>query len=156
MPLPVGSAVPDRSLPALDAPPAPLSAAWAAGEALLLVGHSDCRTTRLALPCVDLIHRRRAAGTTVVALMQDTPEAARALVAELGLDLPVRLEADPYPLAAALDVRVVPTLFAVARDGRVTAVAEAFDKQALEELAARFGAGPLFEPGDTRPARRPG
>jgi hypothetical protein len=156
MPLAVGSAFPDLALPALDAPPQPLALAWVAGDALLLLGHSDCRTTRLALPCVDLIHRRRAPGTSVVALLQDTPEAARALRAELGLELPLRLESDPYPLAAALGVAVVPTLFAVSRRGLVEAVAEAFDKQALEGLAARFGAAPLFEPDDPRPAFRPG
>jgi peroxiredoxin len=156
MPLAPGANFPTVSLPTPQGGAAPLADAWAQGEALLLLGHSDCRTTRLALPCVDLIHRRRGAGTAVVAVLQDTADAALGLRDQLGLDLPLRLEADPYPLAAALGVTVVPTLFVVGRDGRIVQVAQAFDKQALEELAARFGAAPLFAPDDPRPAFRPG
>ncbi len=148
--------MPGAELCDLDGRACSLGETWADGEALVLIGHSECQTTRLTLPCIDLIHRRRAPRTTVVAVLQDDDGAARALRAALGLDLPLRLAASPYPLAAALGVAVVPTLFHVARDGRLVAVVEAFDKDALEELAARFGAAPLFAPGDTRPARRPG
>lgn len=156
MPLLPAAPFPAAELRDLDGRPWALHEAWAAGEALFLIGHSDCRTTRLTLPWVDRIQRRRAPGTTVVAVLQDDVAAARALRDELELELPLRLESDPYPLAAALGVAVVPTLFHVARDGRLASVVEAFDKDALESLAARFGAAPLFAPDDTQPPRRPG
>ena len=57
----------------------------------------------------------------------------------MGLAVPVRLEADPYPVAAALELEVVPTLFLVDREGRIARVVEAFNRADLEALAARGG-----------------
>lgn len=156
MPLAVGAAFPTLTLDGLDGRPAPLSAAWAEGEALIAIGHSGCGTTRLALPYVDRLHRRRPPGTCVVAVLQDTPAEARALRDNLRLALPLQLEADPYPLTAALRLAIVPTLFLVGRDGRVAAVCEAFRRADLESLATRWGAAPLFETSDLAPALRPG
>ncbi len=156
MPLAAGVMMPTAELRDLAGQPWSLASAWTSGEALVLLGHGDCRTTRLTLPCVDLIHRRRLPGTTVVAVLQDHADAARAVCRDLELELPVRLEDDPYALAAALGVNVVPTLFQVAQDGRLTRVIEAFDKRALEALALHFNGRPLFEPGDAGPDRRPG
>src|SRR5260370_457224 len=79
---------------------ATVSAAWARGWALIVLGHSDCGTTRLTLPFVDRIHRRRPPIATAVAVLQDGVADARALVEELALELPVRLDEEPYPLAA--------------------------------------------------------
>lgn len=156
MPLAVGAEFPPLTLDGLDDRPAPLAAAWAEGEALIAIGHSGCGTTRLALPYVDRLHRRRAPGTRVVAVLQDSSVDARALQEELRLALPLQLEPEPYPLTAALGLTIVPTLFLVGRDGRVTAVCEAFRRAALESLATRWGAAPLFETTDLAPALRPG
>lgn len=155
-PLPAGSAFPALTLSGLDGHAAPLSAAWADGEALVTIGHSSCRTTRLVLPYLDRLHRRRPAGVRLLAVLQDTPEEARSLREKLHLDLPLLLEADPYPLAAAAALRVVPTLFVVGRDGRVVLAFEAFRRAVLESLAARWGSPALFEASDPTPALRPG
>jgi hypothetical protein len=134
----------------------PLERAWAEGEALILVGHRDCRTTRQTLPFLDRIHRRKGSGTAL-AVLQDDREAALGLVREQGLDLPVLLEADPYPLAAALTLEVVPTVFLVKRGGEIEKAVQGFDRAALEAFAARLSvAGPLFAPEDDVPAFRPG
>jgi peroxiredoxin len=156
LPLALGAAFPSPALLDEHGREARLSAAWAEGEALIAVGHSGCRTTRLALPYVDRLHQRRAPGARVVAVLQDTPEDARALRDDLRLELPLWLEPDPYPLAAALGLTLVPTLFVVGRDGRVAAVCEAFRRAELESFAARWGAAPLFEADDPAPALRPG
>ena len=135
----------------------PLAAAWAAGEALIAVGHRECRTTREVLPFLDRIHRRRRAGTSVLLVLQDDAQAARALVSELGLDVPVRLEPHPYPLAKAIELGVVPTLFLVERDGAIARLSEGFRRSDLEALAKGLGvAGALFAPDDVAPAFRPG
>lgn len=147
---------PDLALAELDGRVQPLRGAWREGEALVLIGHGDCSTTRLALPFFERIHRRRTRGT-VVLVLQDDADAARDLSAELGLTVPIRLEPAPYPLAAALHVEAVPTLFLVARDGRIARVSEGFDRAALEGLAERMGVpGALFDPRDRAPAFRPG
>jgi hypothetical protein len=134
----------------------PLDEAWSGGNALVLIGHGDCQTTRLSIPYLDRIHRRRARGE-VRLVLQDDAEAARALVAELGLGLPVLLDEDPYPLAEALALVTVPTLFLLDGDGRIARASEAFSRADLEAVAERLGvAGPLFTAEDRAPAFRPG
>ena len=131
--------------------------AQAGGEwpTLVLVGHSDCRTTRETLPLVDLIHRRGRGAVTAV--LQDTAAAARDLVEKLGLAVPILLEADPYPLAAALDLATVPTLLELTPEGQITAVSEGLCRADIEAFAERLGVdGPLLGPEDAVPALRPG
>jgi hypothetical protein len=151
-------AFPPLSLPDLSGAERPLVTAWAEGPALFVVGHRDCVTTRLALPFVDRIHRRRPPAASVVAILQEDPESARELVHDLDLTLPVRLEADPYPLSSELDLRTVPTLMLVGPDGHIARALEGFRRDELEALAREMGvAGPLFADADAGvPARRPG
>ena len=148
---------PDHALADLEGRVLPLARGVAGRRrALVLIGHRDCSTTRLALPFFERIHRRRTRGTAVLVL-QDDAAAARELSAELRLSVPIRLEPAPYALAGALQLEAVPTLVLVERDGRIARVSEGFDRDALEALAARLGvSGALFEPGDRAPAFRPG
>ena len=124
-----------------------LETAWAGGGALILHGHRNCKTTRQTLPFVDRIHRRKGKGT-VLAVLQDDRETAEALVREQGLDLPVLLESDPYPLAAALSLEVVPTLFfdRAGRDDRE-------DRAGLQPRRARGLRGPAGGRGPALRAR---
>lgn len=147
---------PRVSLPGLTDGP-PFEDAWTAGETLILHGHRDCKTTRQTLPFVDRIHRRKGGGRTVLAVLQDDAETARTLVSGQGLALPVYLEADPYPLAAALSLEVVPTLFLLDREGNIEKAIQGFNRAELEGLAARLGVeGPLFVPEDNAPPTKPG
>jgi len=147
---------PDASLPDLDGVVKPLRAAWSDGDALVLIGHGDCSTTRLALPFFERLHRRHTRGSLLLVL-QDGAAAARQLRAQLDLTLPIRLEPSPYALAAALCIEAVPTLLLVGRDGQIARVSEGFDREALESLAARMGSdGPLFTASDRAPSFRPG
>jgi hypothetical protein len=151
------AAFPALSLSGLDGRPSPLARAWASGPALVVVGHGDCETTRFTLPFVDRIHRGRADGGSVLAVLQDEPAEARAVVEDLGLTLPVLLDRDPYALGSALGLRMVPVLFLVAPGGRVERVSEAFRRDDLEAFAARLGVpAPFFRAEDQAPALRPG
>jgi hypothetical protein len=147
---------PAQTLPALAGGERPLQEAWADGEAVVIFGHRNCKTTRQTLPFVDRIHRRKVRGA-VFAILQDDRETASTLVAEQGLALPVFLEGDPYPLAAAVSLEVVPTVFFVNRDGAIESAVQGFDREALEKFAARLGVeGGLFRPEDNAPAFKPG
>jgi hypothetical protein len=93
----------------------------------------------------------------VVVVLQDDAPTAKALQAEQGLEVPLLLEADPYPLAEALGLVTVPTLFFVGRDGTIARTTEAFNRADLEDYAARLGVpAPLFTPEDKAPAQKPG
>jgi len=148
---------PALALPDLEGTTRSLAEAWAEGDALILIGHRDCKTTRETLPYLDRIHRRRAPGREARLVLQDDVETARGLVKDLGLAVPVRLESDPYPLAAALGMVAVPTLFLVGRDGGIARTSEGFWRADLEAFADRLGVtGPLFVPEDEAPEFRPG
>ena len=151
-----GRPFPEIALPDLDGKRQPILGT--AGEwVVVAVGHSDCGTTRLALPYLKRMHKRRGQGCAVVLVLQDDAASARALLAGAEADMPVRLEPDPYPLARALGLTTVPTLFLVDPAGVVERAAEGFQRAALEEMAARLGvSGPLFTAGDAAPALRPG
>jgi hypothetical protein len=148
---------PDLALPGLDGKSHPLSEAWSKGDALFLVGHRNCKTTRETIPYFDRIHRRAGEAHGVRLVLQDDVETAKTLVSTMGLAVPVRLEPDPYPVADALALVTVPTLFLVDRQGKITHVTEAFNRAELEMLAGRVGvAGPLFTADDKAPAFKPG
>jgi hypothetical protein len=124
---------------------------------LVSLGHGECPTTRLLLPCVERIHRGRRPGTDVVVVLQDTPDDARALAAELGLSAPVLLDGPPWALGTALRTDVVPLSLLVAPGGRIERSWPAFRRQDLEEAAALLGVPPpLFAPDDPAPVFRPG
>ena len=133
-----------------------LASFWAKGPALLVHGHRTCGTTRLCLPFVDRLHRRRTHGA-VVAVLQDTPEVATELARELDLALPILLEPDPYPLAAELGMSAVPTLTLVGKDGKVLMKVEGFRRADFEVLADKLGVhGAFFTATDKAPPQRPG
>lgn len=137
--------------------PAPLATSWAEGPALILVGHRDCKTTRETLPLVDRIHRRRGPHASVLAVLQDDPATASALVAQLSLELPIALDRDPYPLAGALSLEVVPALYLVERGGSIGALSEGLRRADLERFATRLGvAGALIGADERVPTLRPG
>jgi len=157
MPLGCGSPFPDHTLPDPSGAYHALSTAWSSGPALVLFGHGDCRTTREALPYLDRIQRHCPASAGVLAVLQDTAVAARALSTELGLALPLRLDGDPYRAAAGVRLTVVPTLFLVEQGGRVAGVSEALRRADVVAFAQRLGvAMPLLDHADPLPELRPG
>ena len=149
---------PHLSLPDLEGAERAFVTAWAHRPALIVFGHRDCATTRMTLPFVDRIHRRRPSDACVLAVLQDEPASARELIQDLDLALPVMLEADPYPVSAELALRSVPTLLLVGTDGAIRRAAEGFKREDLEAMARAMGmVGPLFTDADAGvPARRPG
>jgi hypothetical protein len=137
--------------------PEDVGIARGAEGALVMVGHSDCETSRLMLRALERLHRRRTRDVAVSALLQDEPEDARALAAELGLTLPLVLDRDPYPMTARLGVRTVPVTFLLAPGGAVRESLQAFRRADVDRMAAALGAAaPVFDPGEGIAALRPG
>ena len=137
--------------------PAALDVAAEKEGAVVMVGHSDCETSRLMLRALERLHRRRTRALAVSAVLQDEPDAARALTEELGLTLPLRLDGPPYPLTTPLGLTGVPVTFVLGPDRAVREEIEAFRRADVERLGALLGVPlPVFEPGDPLPAYRPG
>jgi hypothetical protein len=124
---------------------------------LVVIGHGDCETSRLALLQAERLHRRRMRPLAVTAVLQDEPDEARALVDSLALTLPVLLDRDPYPLGAALELGGVPLTLVLGPAGEVREASEAFRRADFERFGDLLGVEPpLFAPGESVPALRPG
>jgi hypothetical protein len=137
--------------------PSPADVPREAEGALVMVGHSECPTSRLMLGALDRLHRRRTRAIAVSALLQDEPDDARAMVSEMGLALPLVLDRDPYPLTAPLGLVGVPVTFVLGSDGAVRETMEAFSRAEVERLGALLGVqGPVFAADEKVPAHRPG
>lgn len=137
--------------------PPEVEVARGAEGAVVMVGHGDCETSKLMLRALERLHRRRTRDVAVSALLQDTPEEARALAADLGLTMPLLLDQDPYPMTARLGVRAVPVTFVLAPDGAVRESLQAFRRADVERLGSMVGlTSPVFEPGEDVVALRPG
>jgi hypothetical protein len=122
-----------------------------------MVGHSDCETSRLMLRTLERLHRRRTRPVAVTAVLQDEPGYERVLTEELGLTLPLRFDGDPYPLTAPSAHRRAGHVSCWAPTAGCARMIEAFRRADVERLAALLGVPqPVFEPGESVPALRPG
>ncbi len=151
----VGDAFPRVQLPALTGGERSLTG----GDArvtLVTFGHSDCGTTKLALPVVDRLAAGRSDDVEVLCVLQEDAATARKLADELSLRLPILLDEPPYAVSAALGLVTVPTLITLDGDGVVSSLVEGYSRQDLEALAEPVGlTAPLFAD-DDGPAMRPG
>lgn len=148
---------PRITLPDLGGTPGPVADAWAGSRALVAIGHTDCETTRLVLPYLKRMGERRGPGSAVLLILQDAAAAAKAFLSGSGLEPPVRLEPDPYPLSRELGLRTVPTLLLVGPSGLIERASEGFKRADIEGFAEWLGVpAPFFLEGDVAPALRPG
>jgi len=118
---------------------------------LLAILQTDCPSCRLIAPYLNALSGRDG---RVRAISQDSEEATREFVGQMGLRFPV--ERDPgFEVSKRLGATTVPTLFLMDED-RVVRQEPGFDKTVLNELAALLGHGPIATPYDGAPASKPG
>ena len=133
------------------------------GEALISFFHTDCATSEMSLPYLERIRRRAAGGRLrVIAVSQDGPTDTERLLSRFGAEVETLFDPPPWPASRSLGLVGVPVFFLVGEDGRIKERAVGFEKAKMEAFAARAAAladrrpEPLFLPGDSVPAIRPG
>jgi peroxiredoxin len=163
MPLAEGSSAPDFALPALDGRTYRLSQALASGPVLLVFIKTGCGACDLALPYVErLAETYSAHGLQVWAISQHPAERVGPYARQMGLSVPVLVDADGFPASTAYDPPATPTLCLVDREGSVAFYSHGFAKEDLNRLAelsaGMLGATPVaVAPADDgRPPFRPG
>ncbi len=104
-----------------------------AGPSLLVVYKESCPTCRLLLP--PLVEAYRLSGATLPLLLvsQDDAGVATALVAELGLSVPVLLDGPAYQLSRAIGLAGVP-MTTTLEAGSLGDPVEGFDRAAIRGL----------------------
>ena len=114
----------------------PVESATREGPHVLVFFKVTCGTTQLATPAIERL--AEAFPGRVVGVGQDPQPALDAFSSEYGLTLPLVPDLDPYEASDAYGIVSAPTAVAVGDNGAVLAVAESWDREAWNRLAARF------------------
>jgi hypothetical protein len=119
-----------------------------------------CSTTQLATPAIERL--ARAFPGRVVGVGQDPRAALGEFARTYDLTLPLVPDLEPYLASDAYGIVSAPTAVAVGADGTVVDVAESWDRDAWNRLAAtlaaelRVDAPTVSEDGDGLPDFKPG
>jgi AhpC/TSA family len=138
----------------------PVVGATREGPHVLVFFKVTCGTTQLATPAIDRL--AQAFPGRVVGVGQDPQPALDAFSQEYGLSLPIVPDLDPYVASDAYGIVSAPTAVAVGERGDVLGVAESWDRDAWNRLAADFAgvlgvpAATVSDPGDGLPDFKPG
>lgn len=110
-----------------------------------------CPTCQFTLPFVERMFRSYGGKIHFLGVVQDPEEDARRFAKEYDLTFPQLIDAPDYGVSIDYDIAVVPTIYLVDPQGKVSFVEEGFVKASMEELNRRLAdiAGeelnPLFE-----------
>jgi hypothetical protein len=138
----------------------PVEGATREGPHVLVFFKVTCGTTQLAAPVIERL--AQAFPGRVVGVGQDPQPALDAFSTEYGLSLPLVPDLDPYEASDAYGIVSAPTAVAVGGDGAVLDVAESWDRDAWNRLAAGFAdavgapVSTVSDPDDGLPAFKPG
>ncbi|MEO8027713.1 MAG: TlpA disulfide reductase family protein, partial [Bryobacteraceae bacterium] len=116
---------------------------------LLFFFETDCPTCRLMAPYLN------AFGSRVEGISQDSPEETDAFVRQLGVRIPVKVDAG-LTLSRHFDPEFVPALYKLDPSGAPVQSWIGFAKADLNALAAEFGLGEVAPAFDGNPAVKPG
>lgn len=153
-PLETGETAPAVSLVDAAGEVRPLDTLLAAGPVLLAFFKVSCPTCQLTLP---FLGRLAGAHLQVVPVSQDSPAATRRFAQEFRLTIPAMFdgEEDGYPASNAFGITVVPSVFLVEQDRRISWDLVGFHRKQLELLAGRSGQ-PIFYAGEMVPELKAG
>jgi hypothetical protein len=130
------------------------------GPHVLVFFKVTCGTTQLATPAIERL--ARAFPGRVTGVGQDPQPALDRFASEYGLSLPLVPDLDPFEASDAYGIVSAPTAVAVAEDGSVLDVAESWDRDAWNRLAAGLArqvgvpAPTVSDPEDGLPDFKPG
>ena len=130
------------------------------GPHVLVFFKVTCGTTQLATPAIERL--AEAFPGRVVGVGQDPQPALDAFSTEYGLTLPLVPDLDPYEASDAYGIVSAPTAISVGPDGSVLDVAESWDRDAWNRLAACFAdavgvpVSTVSDPDDGLPDFKPG
>ena len=119
--------------------------------ALIVFFETDCPTCRLAVPYLNKLAR----GARVIGISQDDDAATNQVRQQLATAFPVKRDSG-LTLSRRFDLRFVPSLFLLDRDGRVLRSHFGFDKSVLNEIAEQMRCAPVADEFDGAPQSKPG
>lgn len=139
MSLQIGEAAPHLSTPFVDADGGEhvLAEKLKNGPVLLALYKSSCGASKAMMPVLNrFVDRYGEHGLQVVGVAQDSPNVTRSFVRRSGgLDYPILIEGDDFPLSEAFDIFATPTIYVIRQDGSVAYTTMGFLRVQMEEIS---------------------
>lgn len=153
--LKVGRRAQEFQLPDVNGKPVSLASLQERGPVLLAFFKVSCPVCQYTLPFLERI----AAGgqLSVVGISQNDAEATRDFCRTFGLTFPMLLDSssDGYRVSNAFAISVVPSLFIVETDNRISLATSGFSRGDLQDIGRLFHMS-VFHDGEETPAFKPG
>jgi peroxiredoxin len=158
-----GNMAPGFSLKGLDGKNYSLSALMESGPVVVAFFKISCPVCQFTFPFLERLYKRYGGdGVTFLGISQDDARATKNFAGEYGMNFPMLLDEDGYPVSNGYGLTSVPTIFLIDTDGTVKVSCMGFNKKDLETIAAelakrkKISLTPLFNPGENVPANKPG
>ncbi len=140
MSLQAGEAAPpilSTSFPDTDGNEQALNDLLARGPLLLGIYKSSCGASKAMMPVLNrFVDRYGVFGLQVAAIAQDSANVTRSFIRRSGgLDYPVLIEGDDYPVSIAFDIFATPTIYLIRQDGTIAYTTMGFLRVQLEEIS---------------------
>jgi peroxiredoxin len=130
-----GNLAPNFSLKTLEGREFALSEALARGPVVLSFFKVSCPVCQFTYPFLERLFRRYGRDAAFIAVSQDNDRASRDFARSFGLTFPVLVDDENYLVSSAYGLSMVPTVFLIEPDGKVSISSMGFVKADLESLA---------------------
>lgn len=140
--------VPSRAYPDADGTEHDLTAALAKGPVLLAIYKSSCGASKVMMPMVERIAKTYGdKGLTTLGVAQDSANITKSFARRSGVEFPILVEGDDFPITKAFDIFATPTTFLIGTDGTVHASTVGYLQEQTNDLgnavAAQLGVDPV-------------
>ena len=162
--LAIGQKAPEFTLSAMDGTSFSLQEALSNGPVIAAFFKISCPVCQYAFPFLERIYKAYGRkNVTIVGVSQNSKKDTAMFINEFGVTFPVLLDdTDSYPVSNAYGLTNVPTIFWVDTDGTIEASSVGWVQKDIEEInqkvadAGKAELQPVFLPGESIPAYRPG
>jgi len=158
-----GNMAPEFSLKSLDQKQYSLRSLLERGPVVAAFFKISCPVCQFTFPFLERLHQRYGSGgATFLGISQDDVRATKSFASEYGVNFPMVLDEEGYPVSNAYGLTNVPTVFFIETDGKVKVSSMGFDKKDLETIASqlaerrKIALTPLFRLDEVIPANKPG
>ena len=164
MPLEAGQKAPSFDLKTLTGGNQSLVDTLKKGPALVVFFKTSCPTCQYTFPFLERLHKRFSGERVqVVGVSQDPPEDTAEFYQEYCLSFPMLIDDENFMVSSAYEVRFVPSIFLIHKNGEIQISSEGFckvDLLAIQDELSKVelpNAGPeIFFFGEAIPKYKPG
>ncbi|MGD9713041.1 MAG: peroxiredoxin family protein [Thermomicrobiales bacterium] len=139
MPLQTGTVAPPLTVtfPDQDGVDHTISDDLARGPVLLAIYKSSCPACKAMMPLLNRINDYYGEkGLTLYGVAQDSANVTRSFIRRTGINYPILIEGDDYPLSKAFDVFGTPAIYVIEPDGAIRYTTQGFMRDQVEEIGA--------------------